>query len=43
LSLGYNLTLDERLEIIHEVSLDIPQGDEEVGVGFSIGLIATVL
>ena len=43
LSLGYNLALDDRLELIHEVSLDIPQADEELGVGFSLGLVATVL
>jgi len=40
LSLGYNLTLDEHLELIHEVSLDIPQEDEELGVGFRLGVIA---
>jgi len=40
LSLGYNLTLDEHVELIHEVSLDIPQEDEELGVGFSLGLVA---
>ena len=41
--LGYNLTVDESLELIHEVSLDIPQADEELGVGFSVGFIATAL
>jgi hypothetical protein len=39
LSVGYNLTLDERLELIHEVSLDVPEDDEEIGVGFSLGLV----
>ncbi len=41
-ALGYNFFVAERLEIITEVFFDIPQADEEFGVNFLVGLIATL-
>jgi hypothetical protein len=42
LALGYNVALSEALELINQVSLDIPQPGETASVGFMTGFIATV-
>ena len=42
LALGYNATVHEHIELIHEASLDIPQGDEQVGVGLMFGVLTTL-
>jgi len=41
-ALGYNVTLSDAVEIINQVALDIPQGDEKPSVGLMTGLIATL-
>lgn len=42
LGIGYNVFVCDSIELISEVRLDIPQDDEELSVGFILGLIATV-
>jgi len=41
-ALGYNVVVHDAIELITEVSVGIPQGDEPVAVGFVLGFIATV-
>lgn len=41
-ALGYNVFLHDTLELINQVRVDLPQGDERAAVGFMIGLIATL-
>jgi len=43
LRLGYNATVHESIELIHEVSLDTPQGEERAGVGVMFGVLTTLL
>lgn len=42
LAFGYNLYLVDALELINQISLDIPQGGETASIGIMIGLIATL-
>ncbi len=42
LALGYNLMLNETLELITEARLNIPLENEKTSVGFFVGLIATL-
>jgi hypothetical protein len=42
LALGYNVTLSDRIELINQVHLNIPQPGEIVSVGFMMGLIFTL-
>ena len=42
LALGYNVGIHRAIELITQVSVDIPQGDERVGFGVMVGLIATL-
>lgn len=42
LALGYNVFLHDTLELINQVRVDLPQDDERTGVGFMVGLIATL-
>nr|MEE4269100.1 hypothetical protein [Candidatus Krumholzibacteria bacterium] len=42
LALGYNALLHDNLELISEARLNIPQGDEDVEFGFTLGIIATL-
>ncbi len=41
-ALGYNVTLSDRIELIHQVYLDIPQSGETFNAGFMMGLIFTL-
>jgi len=41
-ALGYNVKVVDAIELISQVALDIPQGDEPFSVGFMIGLIVTM-
>lgn len=41
-SLGYNVALSDSLEIVNELFLDIPQGDEKVAAALMTGFIATL-
>jgi len=41
-ALGYNVTLAEPLELINQVYLDIPQGEETPAVGLFTGIIVTM-
>lgn len=40
--LGYNVILNDAIELIVEVRFDIPQRDEELSVGLMAGMIATI-
>lgn len=42
LGLGFNKVLSDAVELITEVSYDIPQDDEKGSLGISIGFVATV-
>jgi len=42
LALGYNVLLNESLELITEARLNIPRDDEKITSGFFAGLIATL-
>ncbi|MBN1654615.1 MAG: hypothetical protein JXA30_12665 [Deltaproteobacteria bacterium] len=42
LALGYNVYLMDELELINQISLDVPQKGETASLGFTIGLIATL-
>ena len=39
---SYNVVIDEHLELINQVVLDLPQGDETFSVGLMSGFIATL-
>jgi len=39
---GYNVLLNDTLELITDVHFDIPHGDEKSSVGFFVGIIATL-
>ncbi len=41
-ALGYNVTLSDRIELITQVHLDVPQPGEQISVGFMTGLIFTL-
>lgn len=41
-ALGYNLMVVDSLELLGQLSLDIPQKDEDVSVGVMLGLISTM-
>lgn len=41
-ALGYNVFLHDTLELINQVRVDLPQDDERAGVGFLVGLIASL-
>lgn len=41
-ALGYNVALNDTVELINQVSLDIPQSGEDFAVGISTGLIITM-
>lgn len=41
-ALGYNVTLSERIELISQVSLDVPQSGERFNVGLMLGFIVTL-
>ncbi len=41
-AVGYNVFLHDTLELINQVRVDLPQRDERAGVGFMVGLIATL-
>lgn len=40
--LGYNVVVHEGIELINEVSCDIPQGDEKTAFGVSSGILVTL-
>ncbi len=42
LAIGYNMKINGSIELISQVYLDIPQNDEVVAVGLTIGFIATL-
>ena len=42
ISLGYNVTVHEAVEIILEILLDVPQGGEPVSAGLMVGAIVTL-
>ncbi len=42
IALGYNSALTDNIELITEVSFDIPQDDDDFGAGFVIGFIAAL-
>jgi hypothetical protein len=42
LALGYNVLLSDRLELISEARLDIPQGDETTDLGLMLGVITAL-
>ncbi|MBW1807419.1 MAG: hypothetical protein JRJ19_04935 [Deltaproteobacteria bacterium] len=42
IALGYNVTIDDSLEIISQLFFDIPQIDEPFSTGIMLGLIATL-
>ncbi len=41
-AVGYNIVLAEPIELINQVYVDIPQGDEQPAVGLFTGLIVTL-
>ncbi len=41
-ALGYNVTLSDRVELINQVLVDIPQSGEKTSVGFMTGFIFTL-
>ena len=41
-TLGYNVVLNDNIELITEVGIDIPQDDEEASASFSIGFVGTL-
>ena len=41
-ALGYNVTLSDRIELINQVFLDIPQPGERFAAGFMFGFIVTL-
>ncbi len=41
-ALGYNVEITKRIELIHQVYVDIPQQDESTTLGLMVGLIATL-
>ncbi len=43
LALGYNLVVNEAIELINQVVVDLPvRGTDSVAAGFSVGFIATI-
>lgn len=42
LALGYNVEIHEAIELINQISLDIPQGKERASAGFMSGIIVTM-
>jgi hypothetical protein len=42
IAVGYNVVLHERLELITQLCVDIPQGDEKAAVGLLAGIIVTL-
>lgn len=40
--LGYNVVVHEGIELINEVSYDIPQGDEKAALGVSTGILVAL-
>lgn len=42
LALGYNVIVHDAIELINQVYVDIPQDEENFGVGFMTGFIATL-
>lgn len=42
LALGYNVTLNDRVELVTQVQVDIPQGEETPAVSVMSGLIVTL-
>jgi hypothetical protein len=40
--LGYNLTLNDSLELINQVFIDLPQAGQGVAVGITLGFIASL-
>jgi hypothetical protein len=41
-ALGYNARLTDAIELISQISVDVPNGGERISAGFSLGLIATM-
>jgi hypothetical protein len=41
-ALGYNIVLNDAIELINQLYLDVPQDDEPVSLGIMVGLIATL-
>ncbi len=41
-ALGFNYTLSDTVELINQVAMDVPQGDEKVSFGVFTGFIATL-
>jgi hypothetical protein len=41
-ALGYNLALSDAIELISQVHVDVPLGDESVDLGAMVGIIATL-
>jgi hypothetical protein len=41
-AIGYNAVINPALELISQVSVDIPQDDRDAALGFSLGFIATL-
>ncbi len=39
---GYNALLNDNLELITDVQVDIPYGDEDATLGFFVGIVATI-
>lgn len=42
IALGYNFMVADRLELLGQISFDIPQEDEDFSVGIMLGLISTM-
>lgn len=41
-ALGYNTVLTDALELINQLTVDIPEDGDDAGVGFLVGVIATL-
>ncbi len=41
-ALGYNIGLNNAIELITEIGFDIPQSDEDFSMGISVGFVATL-
>jgi hypothetical protein len=41
-ALGYNVCVNDTIELINQVYLDIPQQREQIAIGVMVGMIATL-
>jgi len=42
IAVGYNVMIFESIELINEISCDVPRGDEQISWGVSTGIIVTM-